>query len=52
MIINVTLIVRIGIKMIGEIDGPDFGRDYNTTIDCDECLYGGGDKNPEHYISY
>ena len=27
--------------------GDDFGCDYETTIDCDECKYGGGYKDPE-----
>jgi hypothetical protein len=31
--------------------GPDFTWDYdcgyNTTIDCDECKYAGGRKDPE-----
>jgi hypothetical protein len=31
----------------GMVDGPDWGCDYNTIIDCDECKYGGGRKDPE-----
>jgi hypothetical protein len=25
----------------------EWGSGYETTIDCDECKYGGGRKNPE-----
>jgi hypothetical protein len=31
----------------GMINGADWGCDYETTIDCDECKYGGGRKDPE-----
>lgn len=27
--------------------GSDYDCGYETTIDCDECKYGGGRKNPE-----
>jgi hypothetical protein len=33
----------------GMVDGPEYGCDYNTTIDCDECIYCNGDKDPENY---
>jgi len=33
----------------GMMDGPEYGCDYDTEIDCDECMYGGGDKDPENY---
>ena len=26
--------------------GDDYGCGYNTKIDCDECKYGGGTKDP------
>ena len=32
---------------VGMVDGPDWGCDYDTIIDCDECKYGHGNKNPE-----
>ena len=34
----------------GMMDGPEYGCDYNTTIECDECKYcigSGGRKDPE-----
>ena len=40
-------------KCLGEdyYSGPsetsDFGCGYNTSIDCGECKYGAGRKNPE-----
>ena len=27
--------------------GDDFGCEYEPTIDCDECMYGGGSEDPE-----
>jgi len=35
----------------GMINGPDWGCDYNTTIDCDECKYCGGEKDPNAKIN-
>ena len=29
------------------LDPPEWDCGYNTTIDCDECKYGGGRKDPE-----
>jgi hypothetical protein len=30
-----------------DIGGSEYECGYETTIDCDECKYGGGLKNPE-----
>jgi hypothetical protein len=33
----------------GMMDGPEYGCGYNTTIECNECMYCVGEKDPENY---
>jgi hypothetical protein len=32
---------------VRNIDGTEYECGYGTTLDCDQCKYGGGSKNPE-----
>jgi hypothetical protein len=32
---------------VDNMDGTEYECGYNTTLDCDQCKYGGGSLNPE-----
>ena len=41
----------LGYETVDLGNGVDYECGYNTKIDCDECKFGGGRKNPEAKVN-